>query len=84
MNIWELEMGKPMKIEHIGDMFQLLWLESVITEVSLMTRNIKLPSIFMNWMCFHCRSGRALPPQLTPGGSEWQHPPAETEKVWKN
>ena len=48
MNIWELEMGKPMKIERIGDMFQLLWLESVITEASLMTRNIKLPSVFMN------------------------------------
>ena len=56
-------MGKPMKIERIGDMFQLLWLESVITEASLMTRNIKLPSVFMNWMCFHCRSGGALPPQ---------------------
>ena len=55
-------MGKPMKIERIGDMFQLLWLESVITEASLMTRNIKLPSVFMNWMCFHCRSGGALPP----------------------
>ena len=52
MNIWELEMGKPMKIERIGDMFQLLWLESVITEASLMTRNIKLHSILMNWMCF--------------------------------
>ena len=46
MNIWELEMGKPMKIERIGDMFQLLWLESVITEASLMTRNIQLPSVF--------------------------------------
>ena len=56
-------MGKPMKIERIGDMFQLLWLESVITEASLMTRNIKLPSIFMNWMCFHFRTGGALPPQ---------------------
>ena len=59
-------MGKPMKIERIGDMFQLLWLESVITEASLMTRNIKLPSVFMNWMCFHCRSGEALPPQPKP------------------
>ena len=61
MNVWAWEMGKPLKIERIGDMFQLLWLESVITEASLMTRNIKLPSIFMNWMCFHCRSGGALP-----------------------
>ena len=61
-------MGKPMKIERIGDMFQLLWLESVITEASLMTRNIKLPSIFMNWMCFHCRSGGALPPSQNLGG----------------
>ena len=48
-----------MKIERIGDMFKLLWLESVITEASLMTRNIKLPSAFMNWMCFHCRSAPA-------------------------
>ena len=61
-------MGKPMKIERIGDMFQLLWLESVITEASLMTRNIKLPSVFMNWMCFHCRSGGALPP---PAKNRW-------------
>ena len=45
-------MGKPMKIERIGDMFQLLWLESVIKEASLMTRNIKLHSMLMNWMCF--------------------------------
>ena len=55
MNVWAWERGKPLKIERIGDMFQLLWLESVITEASLMTRNIKLPSVFMNWMCFHCR-----------------------------
>ena len=64
MNVWAWEMGKPLKIERIGDMFQLLWLESVITEASLMTRNIKLPSIFMNWMCFHCRSGGVCPPNL--------------------
>ena len=57
-----------MKIERIGDMFQLLWLESVITEASLMTRNIKMPSIFMNWMCFHCSYGGALPPSRKPGG----------------
>ena len=55
-------MEKPLKIERIGDMFQLLWLESVITEASLMTRNIKLPSIFMNWMCFHCSLGGLWPP----------------------
>ena len=61
MNVWAWEMGKPLKIERIGDMFWLLWLESVIAEASLMTRNIKLHSILMNWMCFHCRSGRALP-----------------------
>ena len=73
-------MGKPMKIERIGDMFQLLWLESVITEASLMTRNIKLPSVFMNWMCFHCRVwGGFAPPQPKTGGSGGQHPPAETE-----
>ena len=60
--------GKTLEIERIGDMFQLLWLESVITEASLMTRNIQLPSVFMNWMCFHCRSGGALPPQPKPGG----------------
>ena len=30
-------MGKPLKIERIEDMFQLLWLEHVITEASLMT-----------------------------------------------
>ena len=76
-------MGKPMKIERIGDMFQLLWLESVITEASLMTRNIKLPSIFMNWMCFHCRSGVAFPPKPKPGGSGGPRPPAKTESSSK-
>ena len=45
-------MGKPLKIERIEDMFQLLWLEHVITEASLMTRSIRLHSILMNWMCF--------------------------------
>ena len=30
-------MGKPLKIERIGDMFRLLWLESVVTEAALMT-----------------------------------------------
>ena len=76
-------MGKPLKIERIGDMFQLLWLESVITEASLMARNIKLPSIFMNWMGFHCRSGGALPPQPKIGGSGGQRPPAKIEKTKK-
>ena len=84
MNIGEKEMGKPMKIERIGDMFQLLWLESVITEASLMTRNIKLPSVFMNWMCFHCRSGGAKPHQPKFGGSGGQRPPPKTEKCSKN
>ena len=85
MNIWELEMGKPMKIERIGDMFQLLWLESVITEASLMTRNIKLPSVFMNWMCFHCRSWGGFAPfsqkGAKTGGSGVQRPPAKIEKI---
>ena len=65
MSVWEYteEIGKPFEIERIGDMFQLLWLESVITEASVMTRNIKLTPIIMNWMCFHCRSGEALAPQ---------------------
>ena len=83
MNVWAWEIGKPLKIERIGDMFQLLWLESVITEASLMTLNIKLPSIFMNWMCFHCRSGWALPPQLktnSSGGSGGQSKSNETFK----
>ena len=79
MNVWAWEMGKPLKIERIGDMFQLLWLESVITEASLMTRNIKLPSVFMNWMCFHCRSGGALPPQAKPGGSGGSAPQPKTK-----
>ena len=62
-------MGKPLKIELIGDLFQLLWLESVITEASLMTRNIKLHSLFMNWMCFPLQvwGGFATPSQK-PGG----------------
>ena len=76
-------MGKPMKIERIGDMFQLLWLESVITEASLMTRNIKLPSVFMNWMCFHCRVWGGFAPQSKIGGSGGQHPPAKTENFSK-
>ena len=59
-------MGKPLRIERIGDMFRLLWLESVITEASQMTRNIKLHSILMNWMCFHCRSGGLCSPQPKP------------------
>ena len=74
-------MGKPLKIERIGDMFQLLWLESVITEASLMTRNIKWHSILMNWMCFHCRSGGGLPPQPKSGGFWVAAPPAKTEKI---
>ena len=66
MNVWAWKMGKPLKIERIGDMFQLLWLESVITEASLMTRNIKLHSILVNWMCFHCRVwGGFAPPAKT-------------------
>ena len=80
MNVWAWEMGKALNIERIGDMFQLLWLESVITEASLMTQNIKLPSIFMNGMCFHCRSEGALPPQPKFGGSGGQRPSAKTEK----
>ena len=44
-------MGKPW-IERIGDMFQLLLREYIITETSLMTQNIKLRLILMNWMCF--------------------------------
>ena len=86
MNVWAWEMGKPLKIERIGDMFQLLWLESVITEASLMTRNIKLPSIFMNWMCFHCRSGEALPPLQKPeglGGSAPQPKPNFFRKIFE-
>ena len=83
MNIWELEMGKTVKIERIGDMFQLLWLESVITEASLMTRNIKLHSILMNWMCFHCRSGGALPPPPKTGGSGAQRPPSQNRKIFE-
>ena len=70
-------MGKPLKIERIGCKSRL---ESVITEASLMTRNIKLHSILMNWMCFHCRSGGALPPQLNPEGSGGYCPPAKTDK----
>ena len=70
MNVWAWEMGKPLKIEHIGDMFQLLWLESVITEASLMTRNIKLPSVFMNLDVF--------PLQVWGGFA----PPAKNRRVW--
>ena len=73
-------MGKPMKIERIGDMFQLLWLESVITEASLMTRNIKLPSVFMNWMCFHCRSGGGFARQAKTRGVWGAVPPSQMEK----
>ena len=76
MNVWAWEMGKPLKIERIGDMFQLLWLESVITEASLMTRNINLHSVLKNWMCFHCRSGGALPPQPKIGGVWGAAPPS--------
>ena len=68
MNVWAWEMGKPLKIERNGDMFQLLWLESVITEASLMTRNIKLHSLFMNWMCFPLQClGGLCPPNQNPG-----------------
>ena len=63
-------MGKPLKIERIGDMPRLLLLESVITEASLMTRNIKLHSILMNWMCF--------PLQVWGGFA----PPAKNRGVW--
>ena len=87
LNVWASGMGKPLKIERIDDMFQLLWLESVITEASLMTRNIKLPSVFMNWMCFHCRSGGALPPSHILrglGGSASQPKPKKIEHIWKH
>ena len=63
-------MGKPLKIERIEDMFQLLWLEHVITEASLMTRSIRLHSILTNWMCF----------QLQVWGGE--APPAKIRGVW--
>ena len=69
-----------LKIERIGDMFRLLWLESVITEASLMTRNIELHSVSMNWMCFHCRSGGALPPQPKTKGLRGQCPPAKNKR----
>ena len=74
-------MGKPLKIECIGDTSQLLWLGSIIIEASLTTRNIKLHSILMNWMCFHCRSGGALPPQSKSGGSGGQCPQAKKNDV---
>ena len=56
-------MGKPFKSERIGDMFQLSWLESVITEASLMTRSIKLHSMLMNWMCFPLQGLGGFAPQ---------------------
>ena len=84
MNVWAWEMGKPLKIERIGDMFQLLWLESVITEASLMTRNINLHSVFMKWMGFHCRVwGGFAPPPAKNRGSGGQRPPPKTENFSK-
>jgi len=70
-------MGKPLKIERIGDMFRLLWLESVITEASLMTRNIKLQSILMNWMCFHCRVWGGFAPPAKNWGVWGAAPPSQ-------
>ena len=68
-----------MKIERIGDMFQLLWLESVITEASLMTRSIRLHSILMNWMCFPLQVWGGFAPQPKTGRSGGQRPPAKTD-----
>ena len=79
MNVWAWEMGKPLKIERVGDMFQLLWLESVITEASLMTRNIKLHSVLVNWMCFPLQVGG----EPKNGGSGGQRPPAKAENFLK-
>ena len=66
-------MGKPFKIERIGDIFWLLRLEHVITEASLMTGSIKLHLMLMNWMCFPLQVwGWVCPPGQIPrvlGGS---------------
>ena len=45
-------MGEPLKIKRIEDMSRLSWLEHVITEASLMTRNTKLHPMLMNWIMF--------------------------------
>ena len=80
MNVWAWEMGKPLKIERIGDMFQLLWLESVITEASLMTRNIKLPSIIYDLDVFPLQGlGGLCPPSQNPGGLEGSAPQPKTK-----
>ena len=70
-------------LERIGDMFRLLWLESVITEASLMTRSIKLHSILMNWMCFPLQVWGGFPPPAKNRGVWGQRPPAKTEKFWR-
>ena len=83
MNIWEKEMGEPMKIERIGDMFQLLWLESVITEASLMTRSIRLHSILMNWMCFPLQVWGGFGPPAKNRGVWGAAPPSQNRKTRK-
>ena len=74
-------MGKPLKIERIGDMFRLLWLESVITEASLMTRNIKFHSMLMNWMCFPLQVWGALSPQPKARGAGGLCPPSQNRNT---
>ena len=81
MNVWAWEVGKPLKIERIGDMFQLLWLESVITEASLMTRNIQLITLSIYELdVFPLQVWGGFAPQPKFGGSGGQRPPAKTEK----
>ena len=77
MNVWEWEIGKPLKIEPIGDMFRLLWLDSVITEASLMTRNIKLHSALLDVFPLQVWGGFAPPAKN--GGVWGTAPPSQNQ-----
>ena len=70
-------MGKSL-IERIGDMFRL---EYIITEASLMTRNIKLRLILMNWMCLVALDTYELDVFFIAGLGGFA-PPAKNWQVW--
>ena len=86
MSVWVKEIGKPFKLERIGDRFWLLWLENVITEASLMTRSIKLHSMLYELDVFSIAGLGGFDPQPKPGVLGGSAPRTKKKKksVFKN
>ena len=73
-------MGKPFEIEHIGDMFRLLGLERIITDLTDDTKHqVALNGYELD--VFSVAGLRVLcPHSQKPGG---QCPPAKIENFWR-